>query len=77
MIVSLSRPFLPFSGHGACHPILAQWVVYQVGSIGDTSYGCSTIPTSLWSSSHVYKPPSRCQVHQVLFRPSLALATCL
>jgi hypothetical protein len=37
IIVSLPRHFLPFLPMVLCHPILVQWVVYQVGSIRDAS----------------------------------------
>jgi hypothetical protein len=37
IIVSLLRHFLPFLPMVPRHPILAQWVVYRVGSIRDTS----------------------------------------
>jgi hypothetical protein len=37
IIVSLPRHFLPFLPMVLCHPILAQWVVYRVGSIRDAS----------------------------------------
>jgi hypothetical protein len=37
IIVYLLRHFLPFLPMVLCHPILAQWVVYQVGSIRDVS----------------------------------------
>jgi hypothetical protein len=35
IIISLPRHFLPFLPMVLCHPILAQWVVYRVGSIRD------------------------------------------
>jgi hypothetical protein len=37
IIVSLPRHFLPFLPMVLRHPILAQWVMYQVGSIRDAS----------------------------------------